>query len=222
MADTYPAKYKTPARDTIIDPSTCYNRECTSYCAWKISEATGKWPKRTGDMNAYNWIKRLAENGYKTTVSAPKSGGKYVGVLGAYKGGAGKYGHVVWSEGTLTVSEYNWGDHKGAYGIRTVNAQTYTWVQIKAPQSSPQKPTGSFLPAKGYWAIGDKDARIGTLATWMRKTFPAYTPASALGNYYGQNIANAIKEFQKRTGLKPDGMTGALTYEQLKKHGFKA
>lgn len=80
--------------------------------------------------------------------------------------------------------------------------------------------TKSFLPAKGYWAKYDEDERVGCLARFMRKTFPSYTPAKALGNIYGNYLSNSIKEFQKRTGLYPDGMTGKITYNELKKYGF--
>ena len=80
--------------------------------------------------------------------------------------------------------------------------------------------TKSFLPAKGYWAKYDEDERVGCLARFMRKTFPAYTPAKALGNIYGNYLSNSIKEFQKRTGLYPDGMTGKITYAKLKEYGF--
>lgn len=77
-----------------------------------------------------------------------------------------------------------------------------------------------FLPTKGYWTLGDNDERVGKLASFMRRTFPAYTPAKALGNIYGKYLAGSIKEFQKRTGLYPDGNTGAKTYAMLKKYGF--
>lgn len=207
MANTYPEPYRSAKKDSLVDPSTCYNRECTSYCAWKIKEATGSWLKRTGDMNARNWIYRLQENGYKTTTSAP-NGAKCVGVSTA-----GRYGHVVWSEGTLHISEYNW-DSKGNYSERNVNAKNYRWFIIK------NAPSG-FLPAKGYWCRGDKDARIGHLSSFMRATFPSYTPPAALGNYYGPNLERSIREFQRRTGLVADGKTGPLTYNKLKSYGFK-
>lgn len=82
--------------------------------------------------------------------------------------------------------------------------------------------SSGFLPAKGYWAKYDKDERVAQLASFMRATFPAYTPKSALGPIYGDSLADkSIKEFQRRTGLYPDGMTGPKTYEMLKKYGFK-
>lgn len=79
----------------------------------------------------------------------------------------------------------------------------------------------SFLPAKGYWARYDKDSRVGQLAEFMYKTFPAYTSKKALGNLYGDNLWKSIREFQRRTNLYPDGCTGKLTYAKLQEYGFK-
>lgn len=212
MANTYPEPYRSAKKGTLVDPSTCYNRHCTSYCAWKIKEATGKWPKRTGDMDARNWIYRLPENGYGTKTSAP-NGNKCVGVRTS-----GKYGHVVWSDGSLYISEYNW-DSRGNYSERNVHAADYQWFIIKGGASG-------FLPARGYWKYGDKDARIGQMARFMRDKFPAYTPAAALGNYFGPNLLRAVKEFQRRAKADGkyndaiDGNVGPKTYAALKQYGF--
>ena len=78
----------------------------------------------------------------------------------------------------------------------------------------------SFLPAKGYWAKYDEDDRVAVLARFMRQNFPAYTSAKALGPVYGNYLSKSIAEFQKRTGLYPDGMTGPKTYNKLKEYGF--
>lgn len=78
----------------------------------------------------------------------------------------------------------------------------------------------SFLPAKGYWAKYDEDDRVAYLASFMRRNFPSYTPAKALGPIYGDNLSKSIAEFQRRTGLYPDGMTGPKTYNKLKEYGF--
>ena len=78
-----------------------------------------------------------------------------------------------------------------------------------------------FLPAKGYWSRYDKDDRVARLATFMRTNFPAYTSKSALGPVYGDNLWKSIKEFQRRTGLYPDGNTGPITYKKLQEYGFK-
>lgn len=79
----------------------------------------------------------------------------------------------------------------------------------------------SFLPSRGYFKKGDKSENVSKIATFMRKTFPTYTSAKALGPVYGDNLIKAIKEFQKRTGLTPDGFIGPKTLEMLVKYGFK-
>lgn len=129
--NTYPEPYRSAPQDSMLDPSTCYNRECVSYTAWKIAELTGKWPKRTGGMNAKYWVERLAENGYTKVVDKPQNGGKYVGVSTA-----GTYGHVVWFEEGETISEYNY-SIRGGFSVRIVNPAAYKWVEIKAPVVTP-------------------------------------------------------------------------------------
>lgn len=86
----------------------------------------------------------------------------------------------------------------------------------------PPKPSDPFLPPKGYWGPGDTSPKVGQIASFMRKTFPAYSPASVLGNYYGKNLTASIKEFQRRTKLTPtDGCVGPKTLAMLRKYGFK-
>lgn len=99
------------------------------------------------------------------------------------------------------------------------------------PTPTPTPSKDGFLPKKGYYELGDKDSRynaqkgilgpIAQEAQFMRRTFPSYTKASALGPEYGKNLAAAVKEFQRRTGLKADGMTGPITYAKLQSYGFK-
>lgn len=79
----------------------------------------------------------------------------------------------------------------------------------------------SFLPARGYFKRGDKDEKIGRIARFLRDTFPAYTSVLAMGNTFGKNLEKAVKEFQRRTGLEPDGCIGPKTIAKLKQYGFK-
>ena len=89
------------------------------------------------------------------------------------------------------------------------------------PSPAPKPtPTDGFLPSKGYWGPGDSSEQIRQEAAFMRRVFPAYTPRSALGPQYGPNLTNSIKQFQRNTGLVPDGCTGPLTYAKLRSYGF--
>lgn len=130
-----------------------------------------------------------------------------------------KYEHIevsdkgtYWSDGYIvskpTGNVFGWGEY--CNGVRIVE-----W------QNDPQPTPTGFLPAKGYWCRYDKDDRVAQLASFMRSTFPAYTPAAALGPVYGDNLWRSIKEFQRRTGLEHDGNTGPITYNKLKEYGFR-
>lgn len=187
--NTYPNPYRSAGKDTLIDPSTCYNRECVSYTAWKVREATGSWPRRTGDMNAKNWVYRLPSWGFKK-VSAPRNGGKYVGVYPH-----GRYGHVVWFEGGNMISEYNYG-WTGHYHVRPVNLNSFVWFEIKAPTSAPAaKPTqkksietiaGEVL--QGKWGNGaDRTNRLKA---------SGYNPSS-VQNAVNARLANKPKKPSK-------------------------
>lgn len=93
---------------------------------------------------------------------------------------------------------------------------------VDAPKTTPVKESkSSFLPSRGYFKRGDNSLNVAKIASFMRKTFPSYTPKEALGSIYGPNLEKSIKEFQKRTGLEPDGFLGPKTLEKLKKYGFK-
>ncbi len=142
FANTYPEPYRSRPQDSMTDPSTCYNRECVSYCAWKIKELTGNWPVRTGGMNAKYWVARLAENGYTTVVSKPQNGGKYVGVSEA-----GTYGHVVWFEYDNIITEYNY-SIRGGFSVREINLSAYKWVEIQAPATQPTPAVPENKPTK--------------------------------------------------------------------------
>lgn len=196
--NTYPEPYRSSGKDTRIDPSTCYNRECVSYCAWKICEATGSWPKRTGDMNAKNWIYRLPSWGYKK-VSAPKAGGLYVGVLTS-----GKYGHVVWFEYGNTISEYNYGS-AGNYGVRNINLGQYQWFEIKAPAPSPTPVTTGFK-------VGDNVVPINWVDYNGRKivkTRDFYTISEISGNRAVLKSGNVVYAAVNTNNLKKYGGSSA-------------
>ena len=154
ITNTYPEPYRSARKDSMLDPSTCYNRECVSYCAWKIAEQNGgKWVKRTGPMSAKYWVDRLPSWGFNE-VSAPQNGGKYVGVWTG-----GEYGHVVWYEFDTTISEYNYAE-LGNFGVRAINLKQYRWYQIKAPAPAPQPtPTPTKKVAYTYKA-GDTFGQV--------------------------------------------------------------
>ena len=129
-----------------------------------------------------------------------------------YQSSTSKYGHViVYDHGTY------YSDGKVVRNPQGLLGWDLNMDGVPVVQKTTRR---NFLPAKGYWAEGDCDPRVGYLAKFMYQMFPAYTSKKALGNYYGKYIKSSITEFQKRTDLYPDGCVGPKTYDKLKYYGF--
>ena len=127
-----------------------------------------------------------------------------------------KYDHVILSHFGTFYSD-------GKKISRNFYKNYYGWGELCDGQRVVKLANNDkFLPAKGYWKEGDQDTRIAKLCGFMYKTFPAYTSKKILINpqIFGKNCKAAITEFQKRTGLYPDGIVGKNTYNKLKEYGF--
>jgi surface antigen len=197
--NTYPEPYRSSALDSLVDPSGCYSRECTSYCAWKVKEATGKWLKHTGDFNAKNWVARLRENGYKTIVSTPVGNGKCVGVCGAHKNSTGAYGHVLWADNSLYISEYNypWPFYRAKYHERNVKAGDWTWVQIVAPKKKKSVAEVAQEVLDGKWGNGNVRKQRLTQAGFNYNEVQAKVNALVAGRNKGPSIGCKVKTSAK-------------------------
>lgn len=178
------------------------------YCEQNVREGfgikVGRFPSAKADMESQRKNGTLHYGNPPANASVPvfcDTTSPYEHVVAWHRG-------VVYEDGSVRT--------RGLNGLKI-----FGWGELCDGVRVVKYTNSSFLPPKGYWTLGDQDARIGELASFMRKTFPAYTPVSALGNYYGKNLAGAIKEFQRRTGLLADGNTGPLTYKELQKYGFK-
>ena len=119
----------------ISDQSGFVIRHSTSYCAWKIFECNGVWPRRITRerMDAKDWLKFLSEAGYARVIKATEplqKGHHYVGVDPRY----GKFGLVVWLEDfdegfngwVVEYSTYL----NGCYTYCSSDRNDFTWVQI--------------------------------------------------------------------------------------------
>lgn len=105
---------------------------------------------------------------------------------------------------------------------RSLDFKTITTDKVEVKKTTVKTTTSSnFLPKRGYFRLGDVSKNVGKIASFMYKTFPAYTKKSALGNLYGINLRNSIKEFQRRTKLNPTGNVDSSTLKKLEKYGFK-
>lgn len=137
-----------------------------------------------------------------------------------YVSSSSKYGHVVvWDKGTWWSDGKRYNSWSGVLG----------WDEMMDGTRVVKVASGKgFLPAKGYWKVGDCDPRIGRLCNFYAENFYGYycknkaqAHAKLDGNYFGSNCEKWTKEFQRRVNLYPDGMVGPKTYAELQKHGFE-
>lgn len=93
----------------------------------------------------------------------------------------------------------------------------------KQAAPAPAKPSTSTVLKKG-----SKDARVGKLQAGLNRVFPSYKNAVKVGkgkllkvdNDFGAATDAWVKEFQRRTGLKVDGIVGAATIAKLASFGI--
>lgn len=100
----YPDKWANYPQNSRVDDWGMYNRQCTSYAAYKVWYHYRNMPYWGGFGNAWEW-KRNAVNYGIPTGKVPKPGS--VGVLQD-----GGFGHVAWVDsvqpnGTITIDHYN-------------------------------------------------------------------------------------------------------------------
>lgn len=176
---------------------------CLQNCRLGFRIYTGKYASA---KSAYEAAKK---NGTLRSMNELPS---YISVP-VYQSSTSKYGHVlVYDKGTYYSDGKVVRNPQGLLGW-DIRMDGVDVVKITTAKN--------FLPPKGYWGPGDCDPRIGDLALFMRQTFPAYTSAKALGNYFGKYLTSSIKRFQQNTHLYCDGCVGPKTYEMLKKYGFR-
>lgn len=166
LVDDYPAKYKAAALDALVDEWNYYNRECTSFVAWRLNSRNGvAFHNMYGGVNFGNagtWGDAARSIGIAVDMNpAPGS------VFWQQDGG---YGHVAWvnsvnGDGTVTIEEYNWyinGGLDGAYHNRTVAANLASgYIHIKDLGDPP--PPNPYEPVN----IPDGDYRFENVGTGL-------------------------------------------------------
>ena len=128
LGDDYPAYLRDADRDSLIDPWRFYNRECTSFVAWRMNSANHVDFSNFMDGghfgNAYNWDDNARALGYVVD-STPARGAIAE---------SDSEGHVAWvaavGDGTVTVEDYNYSS-PGNYGTRVVPTSRYRYIHIK-------------------------------------------------------------------------------------------
>jgi surface antigen/peptidoglycan hydrolase CwlO-like protein len=102
----YPDIWHNAPQDSLVDSWGMYNRECVSYTAYKVAASGRYMPYWGGYGNANQWPANAINAGIPVD-SNPRVGDVAVSM-------AGYYGHVmyveeVYSNGTIKVSQYNYG-----------------------------------------------------------------------------------------------------------------
>jgi len=229
LGDDYPASLKKPARDAKVDPWHFYNRECTSFVAWRINDALGfafddYWLVHWG--NASNWKKAATSAAVKkagVTVDNNPSVGS-VAWWGAGSAGS-SVGHVAWvavvSSSSITVEEYNYA-RAGYYGTRVISRSSAKWpgafihfkpagiTNTAAPKISGTPKVGLALTAStGSWSLGSLTYKYQWLANGAAiagATGRTYTPGP---DQYNQKIT--VRVSAARSGYKTVNATSAST-----------
>ena len=128
--DDYPARLKNAGLDALVDPWQFYNRECTSWVAWRLNSEnqvafTDYW-QGVHWGNASNW--RNAARSLNIPVDDNPTRGA-VAWWSAGSAGSSR-GHVAWvqtvSDGAITIEEYNY-LQAGKYDTRTISRSSSMW-----------------------------------------------------------------------------------------------
>ncbi|EFQ56642.1 RICIN domain-containing protein [Streptococcus downei] len=118
--DDYPAYLKNAAPDSVIDPWRLYNRECTSFTAWRLQSVNGfTIPGAYG--NGGQWGYRARREGYRVDNNPA------IGSVGWLDDGS--YGHVAWISNVMgdnvEIEEYNYG-YTHNYHRRVAHKSAFT------------------------------------------------------------------------------------------------
>ena len=161
IGDDYPANLKAYKIDAITDDWGFFNRECTSFVAWRLNSTNGvAFHNYYGGPhwgNASNWGNAAQQIGI--TVDMNPTVGSVAWISG---------GHVAWvaevNGDNVTVEEYNWGSD-GLY-------HTYTWpkshysgfIHIKDMGDFFRFSVDSIWGGAGFISIGGWALNEGNLA----------------------------------------------------------
>jgi len=168
--DDYPSRLKNAPQDSLVDPWQFYNRECTSFVAWRLNSenqvAFNDYWQGQHWGNASNWKKAAV------ALKIPVDNNATRGAVAWWSAGSAgsSHGHVAWvqtvGDGAITIEEYNY-LHAGRYDTRTISSSSSLWpsgfIHIKDTQIR-----NTVSPAlSGTPQVGKK--LVTTRGTWSAK-----------------------------------------------------
>src|SRR6478735_4158226 len=128
--DDYPSRLKSARLDALVDPWQFYNRECTSWVAWRLNSenqvAFNDYWQGVHWGNASNW-KNAAR-----ALDIPVDNNPTRGAVAWWSAGSAgsSRGHVAWvqtvSDNAITIEEYNY-LRAGFYDTRTISRSSSMW-----------------------------------------------------------------------------------------------
>ena len=128
--DDYPDRLRNARQDSLVDPWNFYNRECTSFVAWRLNNDAGIAFTNQYDGHHWGdaaiWKQAALDSGVLVDSSAR------VGAVAWWaKGSPGSSrGHVAWvtavNTSSITIEEYNY-LHAGGYDQRTISTTSSSW-----------------------------------------------------------------------------------------------
>ncbi|WBM79372.1 cell wall-binding repeat-containing protein [Cryobacterium breve] len=161
--DDYPDQWKNVPIDSMFDTWLEYNRECTSFVAWRLHSKNGFEMPFHND--ATGWADDARARGYTVDMNPT------VGSVAWWA-----YGHLAWVEsvnpgGTVTVEAYNWrtvtGAHDGAYHENTYSVSAPSgYIHFKDSGSGVH--SGDFVSYRGdvYRIAGGAPIYVSNWATF--------------------------------------------------------
>jgi surface antigen len=224
--DDYPANLKSAAQDAKVDPWRFYNRECTSFVAWRLNNDNGV--KFHNQYLGHHWGDAAI---WKAAAVASNVRVDAVPVVGSVawwgKGSAGSSrGHVAWvltvnSTSSITVEEYNY-LRRGYYDTRTISTTSSVWPQgfihvsdlalsnTVAPAVTGTARVGASLTAKtGTWTPGGATYSYQWYAGGAAitgATAASFTPTAA---QLGRSVQ--VRVTARKSGLRTAAATSAAT-----------
>ena len=155
--DDYPSSLKSAAQDSLVDPWNFYNRECTSFVAWRLNNDVGlafhNWYRGKHWGDAAIWRRAALDSG------VPVDGVASRGAIAWWAQGSpgSSSGHVAWVIGvtssSITVEEYNYVT-RGRYDQRTISRTSSKWPTAfihlgKPTMKNTARPTVTGTPQVG-------------------------------------------------------------------------
>lgn len=102
----YPNAWHNAPQDSLVDSWGMYNRECVSYTAYKVAASGRYMPYWGGRGNANQWPSNAINAGIPIDGN-PRVGDVAISMAGYY--GHAMYVEAVYNNGTIKVSQYNYG-----------------------------------------------------------------------------------------------------------------